>query len=630
MRRTPTALLAVSLTVQAALFDLQAQPHLQQSTVNNPTAQAPSAIPHEPSPEQLFARVVEVLRATADDAKRWDDARASAEVQSQIADLVWDIDPQEAQAYLVRAWETASRVKDEKRERSRFRNESSRDNARREVMLVARKRAPELAEKWLEQMAREAKEEQGEEPRGAFDDRTPRSAVLLQMAIQSADENPQAAASLATESLRDGISFGFQWALTKIQEKDFELAQTVFRSALTRLKTVGMVDPNELLILYAYLYTPGRIPAANTSENRGGSLLAVSRNQTRITAAAQLNPALALEFLRTATELLLSAPLPVTTRDPQTTARSQLSAINHLIDEVSRHLPEKAAALHARKQQIEVDARFTNNLPPPRDDVPTHLEGESREDYAERRVDVLEEAAKKEPNSLGRDIAYAKAALATTVEGYERGMSLAGKIQDEPLRDGISNWLTYRSSLHHIERKNLNKAYELLQKNGDPSQRAVCLVVGAQELLKSKDTNSARQWMQEASALIKKAETDGDWSRIAFGAVSTYGQFDKQMALELLSEAVRLLADSPTLMTDSDRAPSMKRFSGITPTLQDFTYGTTGFSLKAAVDAFTSSEFESLLPILNDIPSPETRGMAILTLCRKQLRHRSGSRTVSP
>ena len=118
-------------------------------------------------------------------------------------------------------------------------------------------RAPELAEKWLDEMAREADEGRGDGPRGAFDDRTGRSTVLLQMAIQAADSDPKAAAGLATESLRDGVSFGFQWALIKIQEKDFDLGRPVFRAALTRLRIAGVQDPNELLILYSYLYTPG-------------------------------------------------------------------------------------------------------------------------------------------------------------------------------------------------------------------------------------------------------------------------------------------------------------------------------------------------------------------------------------
>src|ERR1700752_3743909 len=246
--------------------------------------------------EQQVTRILAVLSATADNAKTWADAAAASKVQAQVSDLIWDADAEIARGYLIRAWETAGKVEIPKRERSPFRNESPRTEARREVILVARRRAPDLSKKWLQQMAQESEQDRGE--RGAFDDRTPRSTILLQMALQIVSENPDAAAGLATDSLQDGISFGFQQVLIRIQEKNVELSQRVFRAALARLRTAGMLDPNELLILYAYLYTPGRIVAANTDGNTGRVQIPVGRDQPQIAAAAKLNPTLALDFLQ--------------------------------------------------------------------------------------------------------------------------------------------------------------------------------------------------------------------------------------------------------------------------------------------------------------------------------------------
>ena len=146
-------------------------------------------------------------------------------------------------------------------------NLSLRNSVRRDVLLVARKRAPQLASAWLEEMVEESKQAEKNE-RGTFDDRSARSAVLLQMAHETVAVDPQAAAELLSESLRDGISFNFQSVLVRLQQKDAALAETVFRAALARLRTAGMNDPNELLTLYSYLFTPGRVYGANTSENR--------------------------------------------------------------------------------------------------------------------------------------------------------------------------------------------------------------------------------------------------------------------------------------------------------------------------------------------------------------------------
>lgn len=601
---------------QPARADAGDQPKPAAQSKARPAAQQPDKAVTDQARRQLFALVVAVLRSTADEAKGWKDASAAASVQAQAADLLWDVDADAGRDYLQRAWDSTSRVEEAGGERSRFRNVSARTNARQEVMLVARKRAPALAKRWLEQMAQDVESDRKDQPRGIFDDRTARSTVLLEMAMRNAADNPKAAADLATESLQDGISFGLQNVLVAIQGKDPALAQAVFRAALARLRTAGLGDPNELLILYAYLYTPGRVPGANTTGNRNSFTLATSRNQPQITAAAQLNPALALEFLRLAADLLVAAPLPSTTSSPEDTARAQISVIGFLIGKLSQIAPDQAAMLQARMGQIETDAHFstTPSAPPP--DIPTPKAGEPKEEYAQRRVDSLEEVAEKQPDQLSRDIAYAKAALATAVERYERGWNLADKIEDKTLSTNVKNWLTYRAALHFVGAGDFDKAHGLMTKNDDPAQRAASLVVGAQKLAK-KDKFRATQWLQEAGAIVGKADPDENWRSIAFGIVSTYARFDSSAALQALSEAVSLANKVQGPPADEEKAPTVRRFSGLT--LSDFTYGTTGFGLKAAVGALDADQFEAVLPELQRLTQPEARGTAILALCRKYL-----------
>ena len=567
--------------------------------------------------EQQVTRILAVLSATADNAKTWTDAAAASKVQAQVADVIWDADAEIARGYLIKAWETTEKVEIPKRERSPFRNQSPRTEARREVILVARKRAPDLSKKWLQQMADES--EQDQHDRGAFDDRTPRSTLLLQMALQLVQDDPEAAASLATDSLQDGISFGFQQVLIRIQEKNFELSQRVFRAALSRLRSAGMLDPNELLILYAYLYTPGRVPAANTGADAGHIQIAVGRSAPQIAAAARLNPALALDFLQLAANLLINAPLPATTANPYFVARSQLSAINTLMGPTSERLPELAVALQTRAQQISTEAQLNSVQQSAPANTPASLPGETSATYAERRVDLLEEAARNENYTIGRDIAYAKAALATTVENYPRGWNLAGKIDDGSLRENVKNWLTYRATLHFVSQNNFDKAYELAAKNNDSIQRAASLVVGAQQLIKMKDTTRANQWLLEARSLNRKVDPDETSIHVAFGIVAAFGKFDRVTAFEVLGEAVRQMGKTTLGPSDEDRAPLLKQFSGFESSA-DFTYGTEGFSLRAAIGAFGPEQFEDVLGIVNRITPAELHGLAIIELSKKYLK----------
>jgi hypothetical protein len=236
----------------------------------------------------LNLRIINILYQTADQAKGWEDVRISSGIQAQAADLMWDFDPISAEGYLIKAWNKAKQAKESEEKISRFRNVSNRIEVSREVLVVARKRQPELAEKWLKELSDLAEEDFSKRNKGLFDDRTAKSAVLLQMAMQIVETDVQAAASLATESLADGVSFGFQSVLIKIQEKNAELAAQVFRAALRRINSSGISSANEIQILYSYLYTPGGISATGGATSQGSATIAVGINQPKITSAAAL------------------------------------------------------------------------------------------------------------------------------------------------------------------------------------------------------------------------------------------------------------------------------------------------------------------------------------------------------
>jgi hypothetical protein len=567
-------------------------------------------------------RIIDLLDTTADEASHWDDKAVAARTQAQIADLLWDSNPDNAVAYLKDAWAAAARVEEPKRDRSAFVNPSVRNAVRRDVLLVARRRAPKLASTWLEEMVEECKSAEQKE-RGTFDDRSARSAVLLQMANEVVVKNPQAAADLSIESLRDGVSFNLQTALLRLQQKNPTLAETVFRAALARLRTAGMTDPNELLTLYSYLYTPGRVFGANTSESRNEVQLALGGPRAAVPASRQ-NPALARDFLELAADLLLSAPLPAA-NNAQTVARSLVSVIGTLLREVSEQLPDKAALLRARAQQLDADARFSNAPIPRRPDIPDLRPGESKESFNERRVDLLEEAAANGRDVLTRDVGYANAAVTTALDRYQRGLDLAGKIDDKNLRDGVRDWLIYRATLHLIASGNLDDAYKLNLKNDDAAQRAVCLVVGAQRFVRDKDATRASEWLREASAIVRRSEPNETFARIALGIVSTYGPFDAQSALDSLPYAVKLMRNAAPSSLNEDHAPRVKGITGITP-ISDVASGTTGFSLQSAIAVFSPEQFEQVLSMLDDITSREARGGAVLTLCSTYLQSRPKSK----
>jgi hypothetical protein len=596
-----------------------AQGKTSANTQQRETVRAQDTVNQEDAARKLLqAKIVEVLRQTAQESKQWEKREVAVSVQVIAADLIWDVDAESARDLLILAWETVGKIEYPKQERSRYRNFSKRAADRREVLLVAKRRDANLAQKWLDEMAGEKKAEGEGLAQGVFDDRSERSAVLLQMAEGMVKDNPGAAVDFAIESLRDGISFGLQHVLIALQEKSFEHAEVVVRAALKRLATGGMNDPNELLVLYSYLYTPGRINSASTSDSQGRVDMAVGRSPVAVKPAAQVNPALATEFLLLAADLLNNAPLPSTTANPQATARAQISAIQYLMGRVGQVSQEKAAQLAGRVQSLITDAQFSAEpAKPPEGHLETR-QGEKPTEYNERRVDYLEKLAEKEVSGLQRDIAFAKAAAATEVAAYERGWQLAGRIGDKQFRRDVANWITYRATLHYLEKDDLAKAETLNHKNEDTAQRAVCLVVGAQKLVAAKNRARAQEWLSEASGLMKKAELDENWTKIALGVVAAYGKFDPTAALDALQDAVKVMNQSPLDARQTEQAPAIQRFTGISPA--ESITATSGFSFNAAVAGFRPQDFDGVYIALKKLETPEARGVAVVTACRHFLK----------
>ena len=108
-------------------------------------------------------------------------------------------------------------------------------------------------------------------------------------------------------------------------------------------------------------------------------------------------------------------------------------------------------------------------------------------------------------------------------------------------------------------------------------------------------------------------------SGFAFGIGSTFAKVDPVVAFDVLAEAVRQMGKTTVSTTDDDRVPLLKRFSGF-DSAADITYGTEGFSLRAAISAFGPEQFEDVLGVVNRITPAELHGLAIIELSRKYLK----------
>jgi hypothetical protein len=592
---------------------------VQAQSPGDPVSIRNSEKEYELAREKAFQlRILDVLHRVAKEAYGWEDVKVSSRTQAQAADLLWDLDAISAENYLVKAWDTAKKAKEPEVKPNRFRNYSDRLETAREVLLVARKRSSELAEKWLKELSDLAEEDHKEKAKGLFDDRTARSSVLLQMAMQVVETDVQAAATFAAESTRDGISFGLQMVLVKIQEKNAELAAQVFQAALQRVNSNGISDAGEIQILYSYLYTPGQISSTRDSGSATSTTIAIGRNRPPITPAAQLYPALAQEFLLIAATAILRLPFSANGENPETSAREQFGIIGNILARLGNTAPQLSQGLRDRFATLLAHANFSPVSPTSPASAAPRRQGEDSKEYRERLLDEILEESKRIANPLQRDIFVAQGVLRSDAKQYEKAISISGHIDDQELRRQLLNFLIYRASVHLIKNDLLNEAHKLLQKDEEPRHRAAILIVGGQKLVDKKDFLEARNWLNEAHKLFEKNRSDHeDWINIGFGLVESYARFDSIYASRQLDSTIKLI-DKSHKAYNRDNAPLAINFSGLN--FSDFTLGTKNFSLSSAVNAFSKEEFEAVLSSIETIVNFQAKGQATLLLCRKHMK----------
>src|ERR1041384_1246963 len=109
---------------------------------------------------QMKSRARNLAAAVAEQAFNWDDKQAAVRVLAQAADLLWKDNPEQARAWLMRAWEMAQGLADEDADNTirRFRSHSPQSQARAAILVVAQKYDRPLAERLLNELADQDKQ----------------------------------------------------------------------------------------------------------------------------------------------------------------------------------------------------------------------------------------------------------------------------------------------------------------------------------------------------------------------------------------------------------------------------------------------------------------------------------------
>jgi tetratricopeptide (TPR) repeat protein len=565
--------------------------------------------------KRLRLRAVSMIEQTVSESMLWDDRKAAIGVLVDAAELRWPETPGEAAKWLLKAWNDAEKVAEsvqDQRLKELF-TRSEKTDLQARVLRVASKYDPKMAEKFIKQLA--AKESGIRKDRAAFDDRSSRSEQLLRMAVQAVDTDPDLAFNLAVNSLADGVSQSLQRVLTSLHAKKPGLANRLYDLALARFSG-GAPDTSEAEVLAGYLFYSGTTFSVDSA---GRTIFSTNSFQQKVPPAATADPQRARNFLVAAYQAFFSHPIPVETSESRLVAQRILGFGKRMTPRYASLAPEFVQPMQTLLAQLETQ------LYPPSSGSETQSKNDTtksktREEMYQDYIAELEAQAENERVPEAKKLAYAKAALATKPEDYERGKAIADKIADSSLRTDIGSFVLYRAALSVLADKDLQKALDIAPKIDDASRKAVVKIAIARALIKSKpnqviqigqtsiEQQQAFDLLVDVARDLAKQEPTPKIVKILFGRTAVLADLDKSGVTASLEQIIPMLNKVESIDLRDGASPDL----GVSVPLPVGRIETprVGFDFRSAIEPLVTSEFEQLAGTVERLQAKDLRGVA--------------------
>jgi hypothetical protein len=572
---------------------------------------------------QRRAKAINLVNSVTSDAPKWENKETAIRVLAEAADLLWDEDEISSRSWLQKAWDLTSKVEEKRNDETmrQFWRGSYRSKLKSIALEVAARRDSKLADKFLRQLQNET--ESGDSERGAFDDRTTQSEQLLRIALGLIESNPALAASLAERSLADGVSFNFQTVLVLLKQRDINLANRLFDAAVARVSANPNTQLSELQILQSFLFSPGLVSANGAN---GQTILAFVAGQNP-NAAPMVDAVRARNFLTAAHRILFAQQLPVDETSAVKFSQDFVLLSNTLAPHFRSYAPDLSVAVAAKTAQFAAKLPKNRSLTATDEKQDESAKTLSPEKLYQKRIDELEAKAETENDPIAKKLAFAEAALNTNAEDFERGRFLAGKIEEEQLREEVLAFIFYRAALTYLEKGEIDKAIELSKKTPQSLNRAVALISIAHQLTTQKAKVNEEKWQAEmrrqqaidllfeAEKSFKRDEISADTARVLLGRVAVLALLDKSQAQNAFSEAIATINKVESFEPTDAAAPRLglegfgtSRFT--VPRLSN------GYGFRNALKPLIEDNFDVTIGSINNALSPSVRGACLLEAAR--------------
>jgi len=492
-----------------------------------------------PSLSPIQQRALETLDSLSMQARQIDNPAVRAELQSLIADALWDFDRPTARNIFIDAFKNARRLEDP----------DEMTAAQTEILRHVWRRDRALAEDLMKQLSTAAKEKGdgvgrdfGLSSQFGMQNSDPAVQQRLELAKSLIEGDPAAAAELISYSLQREVSFAGINQLKRLKATHPETADSIFGRAVTELQSLQPTAAVTAAIAMADYLSPTCSVCSQKSPNPAilaayfpAALRVLRRSIGEVPRPAPLKPDLQQRVVQYFHEMQALLALTLS-RFADPVELGELQGI--YAERIQTLTPLKQRTMQAVEQQQKSSDRF---------------------------ADLFHNAETiAEPDQ--RDIALANVAQLVLrqdldeklLERLEEKIEL---IQSKPLHDKLWSLLKFRQVEKHIKAEELDRAYTSSLKLPDPVIRAKALrLLAAAVAKKSSERLTTSGLLIEAFESLKKSEPSIERSQIMFRITSDFIElkdYDQSFAtLENSSASLEGLKESDFRETARGAVPN--------------------------------------------------------------------------
>lgn len=552
-------------------------------------AQRRGADPQDYAKQNSLAALEGVLQ----DLRDIKDKALVVRAKSQAADVLWPLDEGRAKDLLAAAFDEIRGLSVSAAERSELRSA---------VVGVARKHDPQFTAQLIDRLSADGEGGLESISRDSMERISERGSLYLDTANDLLlDGNQERAIAFAQRSLSEGRSSAFLNFLETLAERDRKAADKLFLGAADAVRRTS-ADPNDVLLLGLYLFSPGRTQFADLN---GQLVIGYGIN---FGASSQASPALLRPYLQAATEVL--ARFPVIPSQPDYVGRAELKrfALQQLLPLFDRYLPAQAAAMHAEVAQLSQ----APSMAAPTEAAPA---GTSRFPYpADLPTAEVVKRIEQLGNSQERDKLYFEGATVSLDGGdFERARELAAHISSPDLRQAVSELIEFHAALKAVASGELDEAERTAVAHLSPERLAVLYYRIAVKYLGQNNAPRASQLTLAASAQTAKIDNPSQRALVNIYLAAGVVKQDANRAFELFEAAVKDINSAGRFELNSPGlAFRIRRPNGA---IYERGIGA-DVNLLSVVRLLARADFDRTLGLARSLRADELRVFSIIEACR--------------